>query len=261
MPSQQPTSFAEFVEAHAPAKNDLPFVHSTRCEFFKSLATTGQLHPTTCAVFKEPLLYFFYGRPAFRPRGGSKPDTTRGLLPVCFVLKPDVIDAHLHRVFPFDSGAASKGLFAPHVSAVQGFGIATTVMAIKKAVTAFFETNEAYFLAMPRTDLANHPGRSLAPVNCYCSLIGSEGVADYDDRRCAFEVQTKISVPLKDNLLTVILPTPFLGEPNIRNVICKEWRSFPVCYNHILATPPSEYVRVVTEKAHDFLKNGGYLNA
>lgn len=261
MATPSPSSLAEFVDRHSPVDKELPFVHSTRCEFFRHLCSAGFLSPADCPVFSESLLYFFYGRPAYRSKAGSLPNTGILLMPICFVFKPGVLDSHLRRVFPFDTGAAYGGMFSPHISPTRltEFCLTPTLLSIKKAVSTFFETNEAYFAATPKDNLRTNATSGLASLDCYCSLITQDGETPYDDRRAVIEVQTAAPVSLKDTLLAVILPTPFLDDAVVRNAIVNEWRSYPLRYNHYRGTAPAEYVRVIADRLEAYLDQGGYF--
>jgi hypothetical protein len=261
MPSSPPASLAAFVDGHTPVTKELPFVHSTRCELFHHLCKAGFLSPSHCDVFGKPLLYFFYGRPAYRSKAGSLPNTDTALLPVCFVFKPAVLNGQMAQAFPFDSGAAHHGLFAPHIAPknLPDFRLTPEMLSIKKAVSAFFETNEAYFAATAKPGFATAGPSGLPSLDGYRSLITEEGESHYDDRRAAIEVQTDKNVQLRDNLLTVILPTPFLGDPFVRDAITNEWRTYPLRYNHVRGTAPSEYVRTIVDLLRDFLGKGDYF--
>ena len=261
MPAPSPSTFADFVEGHVPVDKELPFVHSTRCEYFFHLCSAGFLSPRTCPVFNEPLLYFFYGRPAYRSRAGDLPNTVMAPMPICFVFKPGILNGKLTKVFPFDTGAAHSGMFSPHVEPANllSYGFNPTLAAIKKAVRAFFETNTEYYSATAKSGLSTSASTGISPVDSYYSLITEEGEATYDDRRAAIEGQTDQSLILKDNLLAVILPTPFLDDAAVRDAIVNQWRAYPLRYNHVRGTVPNHYVRVIADKLEEFLKGGGYL--
>ncbi len=248
--------FADFVETRSPAPGlELPFVHSTRCEFFPHLCSAGFLSPRDCPVFNEPLLYFFYGRPAYRSRIGSKPDPDLTLFPVCFVFKSGVFDTTIKRAFPFDTGAANGGMFAPHVTAasVSEFTINPSIQSIQRAVGAFFDTNGNYYTGVPGSLTSGSP-TGLNTVDCYCRLISEPGEKDYDDRRFTMEVQTTQSVILRDNLSAVVLPSPFLDMAGVMETIVKEWRTQPIRYSHHHGTAPNEYVRTIMEKVENHLR-------
>jgi hypothetical protein len=261
MSTASPSSFADFVDRHVPVDKELPFVHSTRCQVFHHLCSAGFLSPNECPVFKEPLLYFFYGRPAYRSRTGHLPNTAMAPMPICLVFKPGLFDGRLRRVFPFDTGAAHNGVFSPYVvpTDLMSFGFNPTLAAIKKAVRAFFETNSEYYAGTAKSGLKASPRTGLPAVDSYCSLITDEGVSSYDDRRAAIEGQMADLLPLKDNLLAIILPSPFLDDATVRDAIVYQWRAYPLCYNHVRGTAPNQSVGVIVEKLQAFLTKGGYF--
>lgn len=260
MPTPASASFSEFVDQQPPTSETLPFVHNSRCELLEHLCNAGYLSPTSCDVFLEPLLYFFYGRPAFRSRKGSRPSTFKGFLPVCFVLKPEIFDGQIARAFPFDTGAANERMFRPHIlkDNFTEFNLSPTLESIRKAVGSFFETNSSYFAAIPKPSAAAR-GSTLDTVNKYCALIGQTGENRYDDRRAAIEIQTRSNLDLKDNLLTVVMPRPFLDDSTIMTKIIGDWKIRPRLYNHINGTIPNEYVRLLVDKVDDYLVERGLL--
>jgi hypothetical protein len=251
--------FARFVDNHPGMTEELPLVHSTRCEKFLEIAKTRSLAPQPCPVFNEPLLYLFYGRPAYRSKIGSAPSTDIAYCPVCFVFKPYTISAEVIRVFPFDSGASKGGLFEPHVSRTDtdSFQLSATLESARRTINLFFETNAKFFVGEPKRDLMI-PCAELEAISYY-QLVSHDGDDAYDDRRSAIEVQARSAIALRDTLLAVILPLSFLQDPNIRKVVVEEWRTYPITYSTVRGTIPSEYVRVITEKLRSYLQDGGYV--
>ncbi|RYD74118.1 MAG: hypothetical protein EOP84_20430, partial [Verrucomicrobiaceae bacterium] len=75
----------EIVTAETATTEELPLVHTTRCEVLPHIVSSHELRSVTkCDVFDEHLLYFFYGRPAYRHTLGSEPAGNLNLCPVCF---------------------------------------------------------------------------------------------------------------------------------------------------------------------------------
>jgi hypothetical protein len=120
----------------------------------------------------------------------------------------------------------------------------------------FFETNRKYFLATPRHGLAALGQPEAAALQHLFSL---EGEAKFDDRRCAVEVQLRQSVPLRDNLLAVILPTNFLEAQSMRETLVKEWRTYPLAYPTYRGASPRECYGVIRDRLERYLSDGGYL--
>src|SRR5437763_15799276 len=83
------STLSEIVTSETAAVEELPLVHTTRCEILPSILASGELRSITeCDVFHEHLIYLFYGRPAYRYALGSEPSGTLDLCPVAFVFKP-----------------------------------------------------------------------------------------------------------------------------------------------------------------------------
>ena len=111
------TSFHTLVASHAGLAEELSLIHTSRCEFLPSIATTHALEPQPCAIFHESLVYLFYGRPAYRSHRGSRGGEPIVLCPVCFVFKPRTVSRVVHRVYPCDTGAVAADRFHPEIMA------------------------------------------------------------------------------------------------------------------------------------------------
>jgi hypothetical protein len=210
-------------------------------------------------VFEEPLVYLFYGRPAYRSRRGATPDTSIQLCPVCFIFKSALIPTEPARIYPFDTGAAKQGRFAPHVQATdtEAFALHPTLTCVQRFVRTFFETNGNYFLGRPSKVLNLPPGGSAAAS--YFSLISTAGPADYDDRRSAVEFQYRAQIPLAGFLWAVVLPIPFLEDNDIRRTLLSKWGAFPLPYSVVQGTSPAEYSAAVRMVYERWLREGGMI--
>ena len=247
-------SFDSFLSGYAGNPPELPLVHSTSCERFDAIRSTGVLDPQTCAVFGEPLIYFFYGRPVYRSgKRGVSPDTRFLYCPVCLVLKPNAVSAFA-RLFPFDSGALDKGLFDPPIAQNHRdrYALGPAVLTAQRLVEAFFETNGAYFVGEPREFFTPPSGED--EVERYWQIVNAAGEAAFDERRSAIEIQSRDALALRDNLHAVIMPTGFLDEPAIRRAVVQDWRAVPITYDTHRGTIPNEYIRDISIKLQLLLK-------
>jgi hypothetical protein len=94
------------------AKPVLPLVHTTDVYRFSNVLDDGRLEPRECPVFdKEPLLYFFYGRPSYRANSKEAATALDHYLPVCLLFRSSVVNP-IKRIFPFDSGGFHDELYA-----------------------------------------------------------------------------------------------------------------------------------------------------
>src|SRR5713226_5234039 len=55
------TSFSDYIQKQSMASTELPLVHTTEYFRLASIQASNMLQTTDCSIFKEPLLYFFYG--------------------------------------------------------------------------------------------------------------------------------------------------------------------------------------------------------
>lgn len=255
------SEFSKYLKTHGRTDPTLPLVHSTLLENFDALASAGEIAPQMCPVFKKPLIYCFYGRPAYRSaRKGLKPSTLQEFMPVCFVFKPRAFRGAIDSVYPFDTGAASSGRFQPHIdpTEIPQFGMGRTLAGPKSAVTAFYSGNRKYFESEPTAGLGTHT-YPVPAVQKYVNLITLEGEADFDDRRSAFEVIAHKPIKFENNLLAVIAPRQFLAKPDVRKQVEDTWGARAVHYSGVRATIPSEYVRVVAQQMSNFMEEEGML--
>src|SRR5882724_1730932 len=109
-------SLREIVGQQIALAEELPLVHTTRCEVLPHIVANHELRSLTpCNIFHEHLIYFFYGRPAYRYALGIDPGGGVELCPVCFVFKPHTIGNMAKRIFACDSGGIEGGFFKPHL--------------------------------------------------------------------------------------------------------------------------------------------------
>jgi hypothetical protein len=99
----------KWLEQITPSCSSLSWCHSTDAFALRNILESGMFVPRLCPVFKKDLLYFFYGRPAYRKSTGESIGIP-ARAPVVFVLAPDLVDMGV-RVFPFDTGAYAAGRY------------------------------------------------------------------------------------------------------------------------------------------------------
>lgn len=252
--------FSSFVKLSCEALPRMPLVHTCEAFEFRDIAAESELKPAPCEVFKEPLLYFFYGRPAYRPSKDRRPVSHAAFLPISIVVDATTVSSPT-RVAPFDTGAFLAGLYADYVHpkmSVKDFLLEPTVDMPARIVGKFFGSNAAYFYGRPQ-----HMG--LPPfefeVNSYYNLIRGEATSDADDRRSCVEIQTNQAIQLDaKQVLLVVLPAIFLDVPEVRETIIGKWRSEVRTYNYIHCNP-REYMAKLYDEVHAYLEEEGFLLA
>lgn len=207
--------FAELVRAAEPGADDLPLTHITDAYRFRAVVEHGELATSDCEVFGEPLLYLFYGRPAYRVTGSGTGTGLDAYWPICFVLRSDVA---AKRIFPFDTGAFEKQLFADycHKDMIrEDFELESDPATPRRLVRLFWEGARSYFENRDFSEFAPEPFAFEA--KSYNELIRSKANAAFDERHSAIELQLDVPLPLKDNLIAVIMPADFATPDILRH--------------------------------------------
>jgi hypothetical protein len=255
------TSFSAYVQKQAMVSGELPMVHTT--EFFRlsSIQSSKSLQPRYCKVFKEPLLYFFYGRPAYRDTSQMIPTRDVGFYPICLVFRPGTLCKKAKRIYPFDTGASQSGLYVPDISppeALADYELQPAVESAKKIIGGFFETDEQYMSHSAR------PGLGFSSVEgkpeSYYRLIRGGGQPDCDDRCSAVEIQIAETIDIgKDVLEAVALPLCFLEDKTLAKTIVEDWEAQPLTYDADLGMRPLEYHGAIRKLIRDYYRQSGLL--
>ena len=251
----------EIVNAETAAAEELPLVHTTRCEILPYILASHELGSVTeCDVFHEYLLYFFYGRPAYRHPLGGEPSGKLDLCPVCFVFKPYTIGIGAKRVFACDSGGIHNGYFKEHLHPTDRdeMELDAKLDSARKLVPLVFGDNDHYFLGKAKTVLPA-PFAAGTPAARYYSLLTDTGQLAGDDRRSAIEVQMDSPLALDHHLLYVVLPSDKLNDPVTRETILQTWQADPIGYDVYVGRQPHEYRTTICEILKHRFKQGGRL--
>jgi hypothetical protein len=82
----------------------LPLCHTTSERTLAKILDSNALESTKpCEIFKEDLIFFFYGKAQYMPRKDDV-DEVRPYSPTTFLFKINAIEANPKRMLPFDSG-------------------------------------------------------------------------------------------------------------------------------------------------------------
>ena len=252
------TTFRSIVTGHGGMADELPLIHTSRCEFLDAFTTAHSLEPRPCKIFKESLVYLFYGRPAYRSEHGSRYGESIALCPVCFVFKPRTVSLSLRRVLPCDSGAVDKPLFEPelHSSDLGDLELDPVIESARRLVSMVFESNAKYFYGKVKAGVG-FPDGTLGKR--YCDLLLRPGPTDYDNRKSAIEVQVAKTISLKNQLSFVVLPREFLEETSVKEAIYKSWNCDAIDYPTFEGDAPRAYYSVVRNEVAKRFEIGGQL--
>jgi hypothetical protein len=166
----------------------------------------GQVATSQCPVFREPLAYFFYGRPAYR-LGENEVTKGEAFCPFCFLFEPKIIE-EAEAIHAFDTGAFAKRLYAnvlPDEMSEGDFRL-SSISAAHQLISATFGSREAYFIGDTRAFGRNKS--TVRPsdfhIRAYMDLVLSPGRNEPDDRVYSIEVVFRQPVPLNGNLIGLV---------------------------------------------------------
>jgi hypothetical protein len=253
-------SFADIVAAETVVSEELPLVHTTRCEVLPEILNKHELRGGECDVFHEHLVYFFYGRPAYRYALGRNPGGGIELCPVCFVFKPHTVGKDAKRVFPCDSGGVYADRFAPHLKKADlpELELNPTLGSARRLVPLVFGSNGTYFLGKALVSAPSSFATGSAAQRFH-ALLRDATMSSGDDRRSAIEVQLQSPVPLDHHLLYVMLPKEFLNQADVRRAIFEIWQCEPIGYEVYEGAPAQEYTATIRDKLLSRFKDGTRL--
>jgi hypothetical protein len=230
--------FREWVDRPpSPTWPPMPLTHITKALGASDIAKLGHVDLTSCPVFNEKLAYFFYGWPAYRVSGDG-PIKLEVACPCCFIFDAKLIEKAT-AIFAFDTGAFAKRLYKhmlPDEMDVEDFSLERDTSRPNKLISKTFGSRIAYFqgdifsIPDPNTTTKAHEFHARS----YLHLLGSPGRNEPDDRICSIEVILSEKVPLKNNLLAVIVPhtlwrdeAPWLKQMQADGAIIKPYSFVP----------------------------------
>ena len=223
--AKKKSRFQEFIEEHDSTKKKLPFLHISNGYNFDKIAVGDLLKPQDCKVFKEKLLYFFYGRPSYK----TKQTLNERLAydwPVVFLFNYKTVDRFVSSCFPFDSGAFEAGrykYFFDDSSEIEDFRFSRGNANVTRLVSAFYSDNHEYFR-----------GGSTKNIEIPIDQFEAAGVHElvrvpnhpeaphhlkYDERSSSIEAISRGEIKLKGNVDAIIIAKKFLEVPRWREAI------------------------------------------
>lgn len=248
----------QFIEHESADIGTLPLVHSTDLYRFKKIAQDKSLKATPCSVYGgRSLLYFFYGRPAYRPHLKEKTLSARAFAPVCLIFNHELADEAI-RIMPFDSGGFHAKMMHPPMHpdmTLEEFELAIRADAPMKLIRVFFETERNYLDARPA--YLDYPYDNLY-VDSFYKLIQPGNNQDTDDRLSAIELQFDKDITLSNKVSAVILRGPYLDRSGVVSQI-EGWHALAIPYDIQEAFKPSEIYGAILNRLKDFYRDKGLL--
>lgn len=208
-PSGRP-EFRAWVDSQVdPGWQLMPLTHITKGLGAEDIIRDGCIKPEIVSASKEPLAFFFYGRPAYRISGDGAVKV-EAACPYCFVFAETLINK-ANNIYAFDTGAFEKRMYK-HVLLdemnVEDFSLETDFSRPNKIIAKIFPSRLEYFEG-DTTKLVNPDAGANAwdfLPRAYLQLLSSPGRNEPDDRICSIEVVIGEDVLLENNLRAIVAP-------------------------------------------------------
>lgn len=201
----QEASYWQWLRKTAPSNDRLKWCHRTDAFALRGIINSGSVAPRMCNIFQEPLIYLFYGRPAYRSNEFQQLRLA-AKAPVIIIFN-NKIECSGVRLFPFDSGAFDSRYdqWRHQDMQLSGFCMPCGQDAAERHVAEFFGSRKKY-LSME----AVRPQRSYAgefEVEAIAEILNDKSSVPADDRRLAIELQVNRTLMLQsDETFAVIIP-------------------------------------------------------
>lgn len=231
----------------------LPFAHTCDSYTFRDVLDTNQLEPSPCQVYTgENLLYFFYGRPAYKKILGESV-SMESFWPVTLLIDP-ISFGGIKRVLPFDSGGFPKQYeqaLHPKMKR-EHFELAADIQTIRRFVKGFWGCNRAYFEG--RKDGSPSIRATDFEAKAFVELISTKTSTPGDDRRSSIEIQIEDIVALRPGtpVVLAVLPSEISEEPEVATKLT-EWGAEirPYSIHH---GDPSQATGLIYQEVRKFLE-------
>ena len=246
-------SMMKYIQEHIDDSTNLPqtlpLMHS--CDGFdcERIIQDTQLKPMMCPVFKEELLYFFYGKAAYPIGEKEKYKKTDALCcPVCFIIDIEKVD--IYRVFPFDTGAFEAKMYSQFIHKhmhINEFEIDNNSSAIRAYISVVFGDNTRYLRGISAEKEAED-----TYVNSLLKMLSANGAFEIDERSNTIEVICKKAIDISKEIKGIVLPENLQRKKVISNFIENNNIAYRT-YEVRNMTAPTRYNETVFQLAMTFI--------
>jgi hypothetical protein len=235
----------------------LPFFHTCDAFYLQQILDAGELRPRLCDVYKEPLLYLFYGRPAYKS-GERQNSRYPFLMPMCFIVNSDVVRS-MKRLLPFDSGAFHRYKDFMHgAMTLDQFRLTPVLDSCDKVVNFCYGNNDAYFMSNAKKEIIYDQAHF--QLTSYHSIISSEHKMDLDDRKASLEAQLEVPIAINNiNIEAIILPKMLADSEEFKCIITDRLNIKMIPYDNFGVVASLYYVEIL-QLARQYMIDKKLLN-
>jgi hypothetical protein len=248
----------DWLQRVPPCPKALAWCHTTDAFRLREIIKKGSFAPQRCEVFEEDLLYFFYGRPAFRRNEEAQLRLT-AKAPIVVVLSPD-LPSQGRRMFPFDTGAFETRyqVWVHHGMTLPNFEMECSREAAQRHVSAFFATNDHYLKLTPAAPPVPYFGDF--EVESIVQLLADPSASQADDRRLAVELQVGSEVPFVSQfVVALIVPDELMMAPWFSTFVALNQDVEILTYELVSLRSAGHYQALLEERAIKIQDSRGWI--
>jgi hypothetical protein len=248
------THMNEVIRSHGKVEPPLPFTHTCTSKKFRAMLTGERIALHECKILNRPLIYLFYGRPAYRVNDAEDATTNDELYPVVLIISNNT-EVSVKQIFPFDTGAFQGGLykdFISHGNSVFDYELEANFDFIGRFISYMYGKNVNYFDGKPKrkAEDISHFGFELRNL---LNMMNFKGNSKWDCRGLTIELQCDNDISFrKATILAIVAPRDFASVESFTKFAYDKKIKF-IPYSTMRARP-SEFTTAIIPAVKRFLK-------
>jgi hypothetical protein len=168
------------------------------------------------------------------------------------------------RLHPFDTGAFLDGRMTTSIHpgiTLKDFELPANIGSAQDLVKAFYSHNKHYLDCRPSNDIDIDDviARRLQRIETYYNLIRFAPNDNADERVHSIEIQLANDMPLRGNLLSVVVPGRFFDPDQVAE-LREAWDCQVIPYTLKAVFTPNDLMSLLFDKVREVLLSDGQLS-
>lgn len=215
-------TFVEFVKSHTPCAA-LPVFHTVKGTIFQKVLNSGKLEPRMCKVMKKPLLYLFWGIPAYRSGRAENQNKKLSSAPICVLIERNAVSSPFE-AYPFDTGClkfAEEEYGLEDEIDIKDYKLSGDKDGPERIASSLYQTTENYLTSsIPEAVVERLSSTLNFETLKLVELIRSPETNRVDERISTIEIQQVNEIDLlSSNILAIAAPDVISESPVFKQLL------------------------------------------
>jgi hypothetical protein len=235
----------------------LPLTHGTTLAVLEAIvndAATGtpvQLKPRLCSVFNHPLIYTFYGRPAYMKAGDDYVNDP-AFLPIFLVIHGVILDDSV-MVHPFDTGRLPYYPFSA-LTSIGDYKLRSGRISVGRLISTFYDSAVDYYWIRPKKKTM--PPGTPPTIRGYYNMLVASHPRPEDGRESSVEIAFDQPISLAGKLRLALVPRAIGGMRDLGSAFTALGCDDVSYYNWPARFRPSDFRDLLWQRIADHLGLG-----